>query len=130
ELAGTTRSMTDALRDALPGRIDRVVRGICEALGCGYEVEHERRYPPTVNDARMTELVRAAAVGAVGEVNVRPSLRGMWSEDFAYFGREVPACFFFVGARNEARGLTSPHHSPTFDFDEEALAIGLEVFRR
>ena len=40
-----------------------------------------------------------------------------------YFER-VPGCFVFVGSANPARGLAEPHHSPRFDFDEEALAIG------
>ena len=40
---------------------------------------------------------------------------------------EVPGCYFFVGAANAERGLSSPHHSPTFDFDERALDIGVQV---
>jgi metal-dependent amidase/aminoacylase/carboxypeptidase family protein len=32
----------------------------------------------------------------------------------------------FVGSANAGRGLDQPHHSPRFDFDEEALAIGCE----
>ena len=39
----------------------------------------------------------------------------------------------FVGSANAARGLDQPHHSPRFDFDEDALLIGtrflLEVAR-
>jgi amidohydrolase len=39
----------------------------------------------------------------------------------------VPGCFFFVGSRCAERGLTSPHHSPTFDFDERALDVGVQM---
>jgi amidohydrolase len=38
----------------------------------------------------------------------------------------VPGCFVFVGSANAARGLDQPHHSPRFDFDEDALLIGTE----
>jgi len=31
-----------------------------------------------------------------------------------------------VGSANAARGLDQPHHSPRFDFDEDALPIGCE----
>jgi len=55
---------------------------------------------------------------------------GMGAEDMAYVLHRVPGCYFFVGSANAARGLTAPHHSPRFDFDEEALAIGLEVMLR
>ena len=42
----------------------------------------------------------------------------------------VPGCYFFVGAGNAERGLASPHHSPTFDFDERALDIGAQTLAR
>jgi metal-dependent amidase/aminoacylase/carboxypeptidase family protein len=48
----------------------------------------------------------------------------------SFFLQEAPGCFFFVGSANAERGLNSPHHSPTFDFDERALEIGAEVLSR
>ena len=54
----------------------------------------------------------------------------MGAEDFSYFLRHRPGCFFFVGAGNEARGIVHPHHSPRFDIDEDALPIGSELFLR
>ncbi len=128
-LGGTVRTYDERLRDAFPARIERVARGVAGALRCSCDVRHARFYPATVNDARMAALVRSEAAAALGEDKVK-EYRGMWSEDFSYFGREVPACFFFVGSRNRARGLAAPHHSAAFDFDEDALAIGHEVFLR
>jgi amidohydrolase len=43
------------------------------------------------------------------------------------FLQAVPGCFFFVGSGNAERGLSSPHHSPTFDFDERALEVGVQM---
>jgi amidohydrolase len=43
------------------------------------------------------------------------------------FLEAVPGCFFFVGSGNAERGLSSPHHSPTFDFDERALEVGVQM---
>jgi amidohydrolase len=37
----------------------------------------------------------------------------------------VPGCFFFVGCARE--GPLRPHHSPRFDMDERALAVGTVV---
>jgi amidohydrolase len=128
-IGGTVRTHDPALRDAIPGQIERVACGMAGALRCGCALAHVRYYPATVNDARMAALVRGEAAAVVGERGLREH-RGMWSEDFSYFGEKVPACFFFVGARNRARGLAAPHHSAGFDFDEDALAIGLEIFRR
>jgi amidohydrolase len=54
-------------------------------------------------------------------------MRTMGADDMAIFLNAVPGCYFFVGGANAAAGLNSPHHSPTFDFDERALDIGVEM---
>jgi amidohydrolase len=51
----------------------------------------------------------------------------MGADDMSEFLNAVPGCYFFVGAANAERGLHSPHHSPTFDFDERALDIGVQM---
>ena len=48
----------------------------------------------------------------------------MAGEDFASYTHHVDACFYRLGIRNEDRGITSGVHTPTFDIDEKALAIG------
>jgi amidohydrolase len=57
----------------------------------------------------------------------------MGGEDMAVYFDHAPGCFVFVGSANAQRGLDQPHHSPRFDFDEDALLIGtqflLEVAR-
>jgi amidohydrolase len=53
----------------------------------------------------------------------------MGAEDFAFYAREVPSMFFFVGAT--APGIdpaTAPsNHSPLFTLDETALDVGLRA---
>jgi metal-dependent amidase/aminoacylase/carboxypeptidase family protein len=51
----------------------------------------------------------------------------MGGEDFSYFTLERPGYFFNVGTRNEARGITWPHHHPRFDIEERAWH---QVWRR
>jgi amidohydrolase len=46
----------------------------------------------------------------------------MGGEDMSVYLRKVPGCFFFVGSG--LPGDYRPHHSPVFDFDERALAVG------
>jgi metal-dependent amidase/aminoacylase/carboxypeptidase family protein len=36
----------------------------------------------------------------------------------------VPAAFYRLGTSNPAKGINSYVHTPTFDIDEGALAIG------
>ena len=51
----------------------------------------------------------------------------MGGEDFSYFLNKKPGCFIFVGATAEGAEPT-PHRHPSFDIDEESLAIGATLW--
>src|SRR5262249_55240950 len=125
-LLGTLRSFDADLRRSLPDRVRRIAGGVAEALGCRAEVEVTSGNPAVINHRRIAEGARRAAVRVVGEERVVVPTPTMGGEDMAIYFERVPGCFVFVGSANGARGLDQPHHSPFFDFDEDALAIGCE----
>jgi len=129
-LRGTIRTFEPAVRDRLVRRLREVAEGICATFGGTCEFVFKDHYPALVNDARMADFVAQIAAEVVGEKNVIRDLVSMGGEDMCYFLREVPGAFFWVGAGNEARGISHPHHSPHFDFDEEAMPIGAEILLR
>ena len=51
----------------------------------------------------------------------------MGGEDMAFFLREVPGTFYFLGAGNPEKGIVHPHHHPRFDFDEDVLWLGVAL---
>ncbi len=126
-MTGTVRSFSPEVGMALPGMIERIVRGVTSAMSAEYELEYHRVYPATLNDPLATEVVRHAAAKVVGLENVIDAEASMGGEDMAFFLQKVPGCFFFLGSANPAKGLTNPHHHPAFDLDEEALPIGVQV---
>ncbi len=85
EMGGTVRTFTPEMRDLAERRLTEIATGVASALGGTAEVTYHRGYPATVNDEAMSELVRQAAVEAVGEENVIPVTPGMGAEDFSYF---------------------------------------------
>jgi amidohydrolase len=125
-LLGTIRTFDAALRGSMPERVTRIASGIAEALGCRAEVEVRPGNPPVVNDAGVAELARRAAARVVGEENVVEPEPTMGGEDMAVYFESAPGCFVFVGSANPERGLDQPHHSPRFDFDEDALLVGTQ----
>jgi amidohydrolase len=131
-LRGTVRTFSQGTHRAIPGIIERVIRGVTESMGAGYELDYQRQTPPLVNDPAICELVAECAAEVVGSENVitDQSVPTMGAEDMAYFLERVPGCYFFLGSRNEERGLVHPHHSPRFDIDEAALPIGVEIMTR
>ncbi|HLA76500.1 MAG TPA: amidohydrolase [Vicinamibacteria bacterium] len=123
-LTGTIRSFDPELRRSLPERVARIASGVALGLRCQAEVEVRAGNPPVINDPQVAEIARRAAIRVVGEDKVVSPQPTMGGEDMAVYFERVPGCFVFVGSANPARGLAEPHHSPRFDFDEEALAIG------
>ncbi len=54
----------------------------------------------------------------------------MGGEDFSAYRQVAPTSYFSVGARNEIKGITYPHHHPRFAIDEDALEDGVKMFVR
>jgi amidohydrolase len=130
ELRGTVRTFSAHNRELLSRRIQEVIHGIAESFGGSASIDYIYRYPSVVNDPEITRLVREIATEVVGEENVKTADLSMGGEDFSYFQQERPGCFFFVGTRNEERGLVWGHHHPRFDIDEDGMAIGIETMTR
>src|SRR5690606_37244231 len=124
-LKGTVRTFLKETRDKMEQRIGEIASGIAASLGGSAEAIYTRGYPATVNDEEMTELAREAAAKVVGPENVIEGTPRMGAEDFSYFLEQKPGSYFFVGHRNEDRGITWGHHHPRFDVDEESLGVGL-----
>ena len=128
DLNGTVRAMEPAVRKLLHRELERVARDVARAMGARIELEWVPGYPPTINDPAMSDLVRRAAVRVVGKRRVVEQDATMGSEDMSFVLERVPGCYLMLGSRNEKTGKVHPHHSPRFDFDEAALAIGVEVW--
>jgi amidohydrolase len=131
-LRGTVRTFSKETHEIIPGIVERVIRGACDAMGATYRLDYKRQTLPLINNADMCELVAECAAEVVGAENIirDESVRTMGGEDMSYFLERVPGCYFFLGTRNESRGLVHPHHSPRFDIDESALGLGVEIMTR
>ncbi|HUL03579.1 MAG TPA: M20 family metallopeptidase [Gemmatimonadales bacterium] len=124
ELRGTVRTFGGKIYEDAQGLIEQTAKGVAEAFGASVDVRYEHRCKPVVNDTRMAELMSEVAAGIVGRDKVKRGVRTMGGEDMSFFLAKVPGAFAFVGS---AGGVASPHHSPTFDIDEESLVIGAEL---
>jgi amidohydrolase len=129
-LNGTCRALEKPVRAMIQKEIRAIAKGVTAALGATAEVEWRDGYPPTVNDPGMTDLVRAAAAEVVGESNVVAQEITMGAEDMSYVLERVPGCYWLLGSANAKKGLDYPHHSARFDFDEESLPIGVQVWAK
>jgi amidohydrolase len=130
DLSGTIRAYSPDVGETVLRRVREVIEGVAEACGAAADLEIIPLTPALVNDATVVEVVRAAAQALLGAgllQNISSGERTMSSEDAAFFMQEVPGCYFFLGSANPERGLSAPLHNPRFDFDEDALPLGVAV---
>ncbi len=128
ELEGTVRTLDEEVRKEIPETMERIIKGVTGAHGASYSFEYQRGYRPVVNDEGVTRVVEETAREVFGEAALEMMRPIMGGEDFSAYQQVTPGTFLFVGAGNEKRGITYPHHHPRFTVDEEALEDGIKMF--
>ena len=126
-LQGTIRSFEPEVRNLLLQRMDEICAGVCQAFGASFEFEMHSCVPATINSEAGAVVMEGIATEVVGEQNVAQIAPMMVGEDMAEFLNRAPGCFVLVGAANPDEGFYSPHHSPTFDFEESVMPTGVAL---
>ncbi len=124
KIQGTFRAMDEEWRADGLAKMKKLAEGMAEAMGGTCEFEVLKGYPFLQNNPELTRRMKEAAIEYMGKEQVIDLDIWMAAEDFAWYTHHVDACFYRLGTRNEARGIISGVHTPTFDIDEEALEIG------
>lgn len=126
-LEGTARALSAATRDHIERRIVEVAREVARAHRCDADARYLRGYPVTSNDDASVDEFRRIATGALANLRLE-EMRApvMGGEDFAFYAEEVPACFFLLGVEDGV-WRTANLHQPTFDFNDAAIAHGIEA---
>jgi hippurate hydrolase len=132
ELWGTVRTFREDTRARLVRRVEEVVHGIAAAHELEGRVRIKEGYPATVNHAREAALGADAAADIVGEARVdRQPPPCLGSEDFAFMLQERPGSYIWMGTGGSDGGAeASQLHSPRYDFNDAALAIGVSYWAR
>ena len=122
-LKGTVRSFDPEIRKSMPVRMERIIKGLAEAMRVEYDLHYHWSYPPTVNEKGMNDLVRGVGRATLGPDNVIEHDIVMWAEDMSFMMEQRPGSYFIVGSRG---GPTTgiPHHNAKFDLDERSLETG------
>lgn len=127
ELRGTFRTYTRVMRDLVEERIHAITTHVSAAMGCTAAIDIKHGTIPTVNDVGVASRLRQVFSDVVPDAEIMSEERTMGAEDMAYFMRDVPGAYFFVGSNNTERGLDYGHHHPRFDFDEAVLPYSVAL---
>ena len=129
KIAGTVRTLSECLHEEIPRKLERIIKGVCEAFRTRYHIDYQAGVPVLVNDPIAVRFVRSIAEEVVGKDHVF-DFQWMAYDDMSYFLQEVPGAFYIIGSSNKEKGTDYPHHNPRFDIDEDSLSIGVEMHVR
>jgi amidohydrolase len=128
KIGGIIRTMNTEQREYVKRRLTEITEGVVSSMRGQSEVTIEESYPCLYNDDNIIKLVKDAAQSLIGKekVNILQS-PNMGVESFAYFSLERPSAFYFLGCRNEKKGIINPAHGSLFDVDEDCIPIGVAI---
>lgn len=123
-LEGTIRAFDPNVYEKIKERMNLICKGIEEAFECRVDLYIKDDYPSVDNNKELcSEFIKA--IGDTKVINLDPM---MIAEDFSYYQRKVPGLFFMLGSRNEEKGFVNGLHSLDFDFNEEILLNGVNIY--
>ncbi|MFY0599603.1 MAG: amidohydrolase [Cyclobacteriaceae bacterium] len=125
KVKGTFRTYDEEWRAEAHKLMTEMAEGMAKSMGATCEFDVHKGYPHLKNHPEYTQFNIDKAREYLGEENVEEIDLWLAGEDFAFYSHHVDACFYRLGTRNEAKGITSGVHTPTFDIDEPSLKIGM-----
>jgi amidohydrolase len=127
-LEGDIRTLSAKVQQLIEVEFKRVLEGIATMYNVTYDLDYRHNYPVTVNDEKLTAFVEQSLKSAnIPEIEaVLDSGAQGPSEDFAYYAKERPSCYFHVGAAAKD-GTFYPHHNPKFMIDENSMLIAAKA---
>ena len=124
-LQGTTRTFDRDTWVSWPKRMEKIIKGVCHSMGAEYTLDYKVGYPPTFNDTEIAALAEECAIRVVGEDKVTVPESTMGGEDMSFYLEKSKGCFIFLGTGQPG---CAPLHNSKFDFDENVLLTGVELF--
>ena len=125
KLMGTFRAVDEAWRIKAHGLIRNISTSIVHGMGGELDIHIDIGYPSVFNHEELNARARSLAEKYVGAENVETTELRMGAEDFGFYSQKIPGCFYRLGVGNIAKGIGSGVHTPTFNVDENAIAIGV-----
>jgi amidohydrolase len=125
KLMGTFRAMDETWRFKAHELIRKLSTELVHSMGAEIDLHIDVGYPTVYNNETLNDLTRGLAEQFMGTGNVETTELRMGAEDFGYYSQLIPGCFYRLGVMNEAKGIVSGVHTPTFNIDEDAIETGM-----
>lgn len=131
-LACETRGETTKLNEFMKQKCEDIVKGVSLAYGVSYEIIPTGGTAGGDSDLEITELYESCAMESpfIDNKKIQKELDFGACEDFAHFMQKVQKSGGKSGYLMIGTTLFAGHHNCKFDFDEDCLVAGVDVFLR
>lgn len=128
ELEGTVRYFTREIAGTIEDSMRRVIESTAAMYRCEATLEYSYVTPPLINEEFSSAVAYEAALKTHGAENITKLEKTTGGEDFAYYLKDKPGCFAFIGTKNVEKKTDVAHHNENFDIDEDALIAGSALY--
>lgn len=123
-MKGTLRFFDNDLRFEILEKINEISQNIAKIYNLSISFNPLIGYPPVINDNLAAKIAADSAVELFGEESFLTWQPMMWGEDFAYYGQNVPSCFWFTGCNGDLSKEMPSLHNCKLSPDENAMLYG------
>lgn len=124
---GTVRSLDARAWEHAQDVVTEAVRAVVEPYDVAVDVDYTRGVPPVDNDPASVALIERAATAVIGRDCVETVEQSLGGEDFAWYLEKTPGALFRLGVRTPGDPTARDLHQGTFDADERAIALGVQL---
>lgn len=129
-LAGTLRTTDEKTRAALKIEMDRICRSLELSTGVKVSLRFACPYASVVNEDLSAAALETASRDVLGTSAIEHiTLPSMGGEDFSVYQSRAPGAMLRLGCAREG-SVSHFLHSPLFDIEEAALAVGTRILMR
>lgn len=127
-----TRGETTELNDFMRNESMKIIKGVSEIYGVEYEVKTTGGTAGGDSDPEVTEIYASVAENSpfIDKDKIQRKLDFGACEDFAHFMRSVQKQGGKSGYLMIGTDLKAGHHNGKFDFNEDSLMTGVDIFLR
>jgi metal-dependent amidase/aminoacylase/carboxypeptidase family protein len=126
EVMGILRTFDDEDTIAIKNDVEDLIQSCCAKRKCKVDLFLRTNYPPVVNHKKETEHVLRVAKKVMGEENVIvPEKPYYASEDFSFYLKHRPGCFFFLSSDREPGQML---HTNYYNPDDRVITFASDVY--
>jgi N-acetyldiaminopimelate deacetylase len=123
-LEGTFRAFTNENHEILKALIENVKSKIAKKYGIDAEIIYKAFYKEVINNKKLFEKLKVKATEI--QIEFKETEPVFTGEDFGFFTEKYKGLLFWLGVGNKDENTDL--HSSQFLPDEEAIAIGINLF--